>query len=300
MDENFPWSKICDAHSHLQNDVKNHSRIGELKTSRICMMGYKFEDLDVVSKLSKDFPDKIIPSFGYHPWFAHLLSLGEFTSDPHAHYCSILNGSVSKKNTSSTTEDNNLDTLISSLPPPIPYSSWHGKLESLIESHPGALVGEIGLDKSAKLTLPSSPAKHKRAVSLHCVQSTGQIMQLLDRKVLDKQPLPPRICMHSYGGSVDTIKALTETQPKKKKKLPVQVYFSFSIVINERYSRLPDLIKAVPEDRLLIESDFHSPVGLDDLMERIVKLVSNVKGWTPEFTVEKCKENFSRFIGESQ
>ncbi|CAG8776590.1 10845_t:CDS:1, partial [Acaulospora morrowiae] len=100
--------------------------------------------------------------------------------------------------------------------------------------------------------------------------------------------------------SVDTIKALTEAQPKKKKKLPVHVYFSFSIVINERYNRLPDLIKAVPEDRLLIESDFNSPVGLDDLMERIVRLVSNVKGWTPEFTAEKCRENFSRFIGESQ
>lgn len=217
--------------------------------------------------------------------------------------------------------ENNLNSLIKFLPPPIPFNSWYPKLESLLKEHPKALVGEIGIDKLSRLKHPQTEvitkvqtsmqhqmklmelqldlaAKYDRAVSLHCVQSTGQIIQLLDQKVSNNKLLPPRICLHSYGGSVDTIKALTSNQPKKKKKLRIQIYFSFSIVINEKYNRLPELIKAVPENRLLIESDFHSPVGTDELMERIIHLVSEIKNWTPALAVEKTRENFLRFIGE--
>ena len=138
-------------------------------------------------------------------------------------------------------------------------------------------------------------AKYKRAVSMHCVQSTGPIIQLLSRRIDEHEPLPPRICLHSFGGSVDTIKGLT----KRKKKSSVDIYFSFSIVINGRYNRLSDLIRAVPEDRLLIETDYHSPFELDNYMAMIIKLVSEVRGWTEELTVKKTHENFMKFIGKS-
>jgi Tat protein secretion system quality control protein TatD with DNase activity len=140
-------------------------------------------------------------------------------------------------------------------------------------------------------------AKYKRAVSMHCVQSTGAIIQLLDRRINEQEPLPPRICLHSFGGSVDTIKALTK-QKKKKGGISVDIYFSFSIVINDKNNRLPDLIRAVPEDRLLIETDCHSPFGLDHYIATIIKLVSEVKEWTEAITVEKTRRNFIKFIGE--
>ncbi|CAG8509661.1 14255_t:CDS:10 [Acaulospora colombiana] len=303
------WLQKTFAHMHMpmitvrikKNEKNGSSKVKfKLRCSRY-LYTFVIEDAEKAEKLQKSLPPGLT-----------------VTNVPPE----ILNMSSPKKNPpSSATSDSDLDSFISLLPPPIPHSSWYGKLESLIGSHPKALVGEVGLDKSAKITHPSSceltqiqisiqhqililelqldlAAKYKRAVSLHCVQSTGLITQLLDRKVANKQPLPPRICMHSYGGSVDTIKALTESQPKKKKKLQTQVYFSFSIVINERYNRLPDLIRAVPEDRLLVESDVNSPEGLDDLMERIIKIVSDVKEWSLAFTVEKCRENFLRFIGE--
>ncbi|RHZ47530.1 hypothetical protein Glove_578g33 [Diversispora epigaea] len=352
--ENFQWSKVCDAHNHVHVDRENLSKIGELKTSRICLMGTRFEDWDIVSKVSIDFPDKVVPCFGYHPWFAHSVELLEEKNNslnPRDHYLSILfepnstnkpttttNTIINQNNNSSSSNqgnenenenENDLSTFITFLSPPIPFNTWYSKLESLLKLHPQALIGEIGIDKISKLKHPKTKvmtkiqtsmehqmklmelqldlaAKYNRAVSLHCVQSTGQIVQLLDRKVLNNYKnknnqnfLPPRICLHSFGGSVDTIKALTSNQPKKKKKLPTQIYFSFSIVINERYNRLPELIKAVPEDRLLIESDFHSPDGMDELMERIIKLISEIKNWSPTFTVEKTRENFLRFIDET-
>src|SRR5688572_523572 len=118
--------------------------------------------------------------------------------------------------------------------------------------HPNSILGEVGLDKTFRLRDQKSnqlskvqttvqhqiaifekelylAAKYKRAVSVHCVQSTGAITQLLDRKINKNEPLPPRICLHSFGGSVDTIKALTKK--KKKQRVSVDVYFSFSILV---------------------------------------------------------------------
>jgi Tat protein secretion system quality control protein TatD with DNase activity len=191
--------------------------------------------------------------------------------------------------------------------------------------HPNSILGEIGLDKifrlrdqrTEKLSKVQTTmqhqieilekelylaAKYKRAVSVHCVQSTGAITQLLDRKIKKREPLPSRICLHSFGGSVDTIKALTKLTKQKKKEekegISVDIYFSFSIVVNEKYDRLPDLIRAVPEDRLLIETDCHSPFGLDHYMTMIIKLISEIKEWTEATTVEKTRENFLKFIGE--
>ncbi|CAG8573414.1 9386_t:CDS:2 [Cetraspora pellucida] len=315
-EENFLWSKTCDAHTHPHDDIERHSKIGELKTFRLCLMGTRFEDLDVVSQLNAKFQSKVVPCFGFHPWFAHLLSLDNDPPENETHYRSVLNDIGPKGSINC-----NIEPLLPFLPPPKPFNVWFDKLENLIKINKSALIGEVGLDKSARLTDPKTQslskvqttiqhqiailekqldlaAKYNRAVSLHCVQATGQIIELLDRKVLSQQPLPPRICMHSYGGSVDTIRILTAARPKKKKKLQVEIYFSFSIVINERYSRLHDLIRAVPEDKLLIESDFHSPDGLDNLMERIALLVSEAKGWTLTTTLEKTFQNFLKFIGE--
>ncbi|CAG8774075.1 34312_t:CDS:2 [Gigaspora margarita] len=316
-EENFLWTKTCDAHTHAHDDRERLSEIGEVKTARLCLMGTRFEDLDIVSQLNAKFQSKVVPCFGFHPWFTHLLSLEDDPPENEIHYRSVLND-IGPKNS----KDCNIEPLLTFLPPPKPFNVWFDKLENLVKINTTALIGEVGLDRSARLTDPKTKslskvqtkiqhqiailekqldlaAKYNRAVSLHCVQATGQIIDLLDRKVLSKQPLPPRICMHSFGGSVDTIKRLTETQPKKKKKLTTDVYFSFSIVINERYSRLHDLIRAVPENKLLIESDFHSPDGLDHLMEKIVLLVSEAKGWTRATTIEKTFQNFLKFIGEA-
>ena len=64
MEANFPWSDTCDAHCHAQNDVEHFEEIANLKTNKICLMGTRLEDLDIVSKLATDFQVKVIPSFG--------------------------------------------------------------------------------------------------------------------------------------------------------------------------------------------------------------------------------------------
>ncbi|CAB5196654.1 Metallo-dependent hydrolase [Rhizophagus irregularis] len=312
----FPWLETCDAHTHAHDDVEHLKEIANLKTNKICLMGTRLEDLDVVSKLATDFQMKVIPCFGFHPWFCHLLSL-ENEPESKVHYRTILKD-IGPKDPS---RSNYLEEFIDSLPSPKPFDVWHNKLENLLETHPNSLLGEVGLDKTFRLRDQESKqlskvqttmqhqtailekqldlaAKYKRAVSMHCVQSTGAITELLNRRINEREPLPPRICLHSFGGSVDTIKFLTK-QTKKKEGVSVDIYFSFSVVINGKYDRLPDLIKAVPEDRLLIETDYHSPFGLDHYMARIIKLVSEAKEWTEATTVEKTRKNFIKFVGKT-
>ncbi|KAG0033059.1 hypothetical protein BGZ81_009501 [Podila clonocystis] len=104
--------------------------------------------------------------------------------------------------------------------------------------------------------------------------------------------LPPRLCMHSYGGSVDMMRAFT------KMDHPPEIFFSFSILINGRLQerKLQELILAVPEDLLLIESDHHSHILVDGLLMDMVKKVSEIRGWTIEETVQKTTRNWHRFV----
>jgi TatD DNase family protein len=71
---------------------------------------------------------------------------------------------------------------------------------------------------------------------------------------MDVSQCPPRVMMHSYAGSVDTLHALT--------RLPVigeRFFFSFSHVINAEGKQAPakllERVRHVPEQRLLLESD---------------------------------------------
>ncbi|KAF9940449.1 hypothetical protein BGZ67_007585 [Mortierella alpina] len=104
--------------------------------------------------------------------------------------------------------------------------------------------------------------------------------------------LPPRLCMHSYGGSVDMLKAFT-----KMDHAP-EIFFSFSILINGRLQerKLRELILAVPEDRLLIESDHHSHSQVDQLLVEMVVKVAEIRKWTLKETVEKTTRNWNRFV----
>ncbi|KAF9966091.1 hypothetical protein BGZ70_003322 [Mortierella alpina] len=104
--------------------------------------------------------------------------------------------------------------------------------------------------------------------------------------------LPPRLCMHSYGGSVDMLKAFT-----KMDHAP-EIFFSFSILINGRLQerKLRELILAVPEDRLLIESDHHSHSQVDQLLVEMVHKVAEIREWTLKETVEKAARNWNRFV----
>ncbi|TID20586.1 Metallo-dependent hydrolase [Venturia nashicola] len=166
----------------------------------------------------------------------------------------------------------------------------------------------------------------QRAVSVHGVQAHGQVFDVLketwkghERKVLSKRerkiqqaasamdagenegeddegpkPYAPRVCLHSYSGPPDPIKQYL--QPSN----PAEIFFSFSTAINfstAAASKTEEVIKVLPADRILVESDLHiAGDRMDQHLEDIVRKICQLKDWTLEDGVEQLGKNWRCFI----
>ncbi|KAG0338919.1 hypothetical protein BG000_003141 [Podila horticola] len=171
-------------------------------------------------------------------------------------------------------------------------AEWERHVASTVqESSDEEEEGSEEEEEEEEGTWASSSEERKQKSGSNPDASTPAPLVLPPVPVFEKV-LPPRLCMHSYGGSVDMMRALT------KMDHPPEIFFSFSILINGRLQerKLQELIQAVPEDRLLIESDHHSHILLDGLLMDMVKKVSEIRDWTIEETVQKTTRNWHRFV----
>ena len=113
-------------------------------------------------------------------------------------------------------------------------------------------IGEIGLDRwiedrdepaqeevfVAQLRLAR---RLERPVMIHCLKAWGWLLEILPR-----EPLPPGLLIHAYGGAPDIIPQLVR----------MGAFFSFGgSVLDERKLRARKSLQAVPLDRLLVETD---------------------------------------------
>ena len=122
-----------------------------------------------------------------------------------------------------------------------------------------------------------------------CLEST----EMTGREEGAPKPYPPRICLHSYSGTVDTLRQYLHPST------PSSIFFSFSRLVNfsSPSQKGIDAIKAVPPDRILAESDLHAAgPKMDELMEDIIKTICNIKGWSLEHGVAQLASNWRHFI----
>lgn len=209
--------RLYDAHNHLQDD-RFAGRQAELLAAcaregvaGMVVNGSCETDWPGVLALAQSAADgmfalRILPSFGYHPWYLHERSAG-----------------------------------------------WLENLRRLLDENPAAAIGEIGLDRwkpglsydgqeevfIAQLRLA---AERNLPVSIHCLQAWGRMLE-----ILRTEPRPARgFLLHSYGGPREMVKPLAD----------LGAYFSLpGYYAHERKSRQRETFKAVPRDRLLIETD---------------------------------------------
>lgn len=375
---------LNDAHCHPTDIMSATNRIPEMRARVLTIMATRSQDQELVletaqryqltdkAALTKENKERyVIPSFGWHPWFAHQLyddREGEAEVNAREHYRDAL---------TPTPDD---EEFLESLPKPQPLSELLRSTEEKLLSFPFALVGEIGLDRSFRVPYapfrspedpdiepgdtsvktggpeegeftpgsregrPLSPyrvsmeqqklilkaqlelaAKHKRAVSVHSVATHGVVFDLLqslwkgheklsksakkkqkkdaqnagdvaedEDQMLNDIPFPPRICMHSYSGPPDALKQFLGP------KVPAEIYFSFSELINfgaHNSEKAIEVIRAVPDNKVLIESDLHcAGPKMDELLEDILKRVCQIKDWELEEGAKQLRENWQRFI----
>ncbi|CDR47432.1 CYFA0S32e00254g1_1 [Cyberlindnera fabianii] len=321
---------LADAHCHVSTDF-DPLKIDELtqcyskiKDARFVVMSTNHIDYEHVHKLALKTENIIVPSFGVHPWYSHLFTLepSGCLVDKETHYNSIFNKPITQE-------------LLSLLPIPIHLDEHLDKLISLIkqyrDTHDRSVCwGEIGLDKVFRIPNTgffANPATrhltesdisltnyrismtHQRQVfikqlriaielnlpiSIHNVKSSGAIHDII------KEELTPdttsRICLHSYTGSIDTLKMFLSTFEKNKGAS--KFYASFSSVINgcgPKREELAQLLDCLPKDRVLSETD----VTLDRFIEQggPLGLLREIVGLLGD--EDTLFRNFQDFLGES-
>ncbi len=132
-------------------------------------------------------------------------------------------------------------------------SRWFDKLLEELDAHPRAGVGEIGLDcwieghdladQTAVFTAQLALAAQRNLpVTVHCIQAWGALWE-----IVRTHPLPARgFLIHAYGGSLEMVRSFARRG----------AYFSFSpYFLHERKAAQRAVFAAIPDDRLLVETD---------------------------------------------
>lgn len=132
-------------------------------------------------------------------------------------------------------------------------AAWAEKLEALLLRYPQAGVGEVGIDHAIEdrddadqeavfLAQLALARKLERPVSIHCRRAWGRLIELLD----GFGELPRGMLIHCFGGSAEVATELVKRG----------AYISFSGSITRPNARKAGAaIRAVPDDRILIETD---------------------------------------------
>lgn len=391
--DDFPWHLgVCDAHCHPTDTMSSIASIPNMRARVLTVMATRSQDQDLVASVRKQHgikdrkaltairqtqqQDKIIPAFGWHPWFSYQLyddtPGAESTYDPSGskdeqkarHYTAVLSPAPDEK-------------FIAALPDPLSLNNFISSTRQrvLSASTTAVLIGEIGLDKAFRLPWPWNDADHSGrdenltpggregrmlsphhvkmahqvavlkaqlrlagelgvAVSVHGVQAHGVLFEALaalwkghEKEVVSRRkqkmvaegaedfsesddeeregfgaekkyqpkPFPPRVCLHSFSGSPQMVSQYLNPA------IPAKVFFSFSTVINLSTaggeSKFPDVIRTVPYDRLLVESDLHTAgEDMDRVLEDISRKICEIKEWPLNEGVERLRKNYEQFI----
>ncbi|MEI6892810.1 MAG: TatD family hydrolase [Pontiella sp.] len=179
---------------------------------------------------------------------------------------------------------------------------WFQTLEKLLINDPQAAVGEIGIDHAIQerndadqeqvfLQQLALARKLDRPVSIHCRQAWGRLIELLDQF----GPLPKGMLIHCFGGSAEIATELVKRGG----------YISFSGSITRPNARKAGpAIRAVPADRLLIETDApdllptpaKGPLNEPANVRLVLEQAADFRGISTEALAELTFANAERFF----
>ena len=132
-------------------------------------------------------------------------------------------------------------------------ADWLARLRAMLDAQPGAVIGEIGLDRwiaghdpavqrevfTAQMALA---AERNLPATMHCLRAWGALWDLIRT-----EQVPARgFLLHAYGGPAEMVRGFVARG----------AYFSFNAYfLHERKAAQRAVFQHIPPDRLLVETD---------------------------------------------
>jgi TatD DNase family protein len=121
---------------------------------------------------------------------------------------------------------------------------------------------------------------------LHCVRAFGRLLEILR----EEGPLPAGFLLHAYGGSAQLVERFAR----------LNAYFSFAAFsLDKRRPRSAEALRAVPADRLLLETDCPDPKTRTEPSDvrAVLSLAARLRTETEERLEAAIWENGRRLLG---
>ncbi|EGG16344.1 hypothetical protein DFA_09375 [Cavenderia fasciculata] len=268
---------IIDSHCHIQEDQEMISMVENQSTYPMhCswLMGTTVEDWDRVDRYADKMGDRALRCYGIHPWFAYQYHPPKELIDQ---------------------KDNDGQYRID--------DKWYIELEKRLIKYPNAMVGELGIDKVTKVKATGKndldgqwevlkrqfkiAVDHNRLLSLHCVQLQGKLLDYFISLPLDQ--FPKKIALHTFSGKPAMVRSLLKLKDKG-----TRLYFGISF-INLSSSKVLKLIEAIPDDRLLLESDQNTPEYAESSIYKVLVAISKAKNWSIKVSILNTQKNAIAF-----
>ncbi|KAJ1501815.1 hypothetical protein HMI54_014950 [Coelomomyces lativittatus] len=253
---------LFDVHCHVIESPEQLDILSTIRTQYMALMSAKVEDWPKVRQLHRSYPDRTVPCFGVHPWYATK------ARQYHPTWLEDLRTELTE-NPQSIIGEIGLDKVA---------KNEEGKLHDWEDQE------SVFLDQW-KLAV-----ELQRPISMHAVQVSGYILDFFRKQAkLGEVNWPPKIMLHSFNGSVDL-----RLQLLKLKRLNRRLYFSFSMTIQQRQEKkLEEWLSITPLNQILLESDVHQTNQVDDAMEQIYMKVEKILG---KAAADGCFKNSKEFF----
>ena len=147
-------------------------------------------------------------------------------------------------------------------------ADWADQMRARLVANPALMVGEIGLDKHHPAPEPQleifttqmqMAVEFGRVAHIHCVGAWDRVLMVLSEFA------PPAIIFHDFSASPEIIRALAK----------YNAYFSFGRAIcNPLCRRAQNALRAVPESRILSESDTNSPANVVPVVTKMSEILA--------------------------
>ncbi|KAH9920234.1 uncharacterized protein BXZ73DRAFT_80178 [Epithele typhae] len=146
---------VVDVHCHPTDSPTDatHAAVAE-SPIRLCAMATRQSDQALVAALARAHPDRVVPCFGYHPWFSHWISLDTPPKPKEEHYRALFLAPAPNSDHAAA-----FARLLPLLPEPLALADVLADLRANLAAFPHALLGEVGLDRVCRVPYarPAAP-----------------------------------------------------------------------------------------------------------------------------------------------